>query len=98
MTAQDRIYWRTPAYRSAVAHPYHVSAWAGLTDHEPTTVGFQTEDEARRFASLRPEPLIDLVSRDAGRVIACRRQLDHPTMTRQACPEWGRDDFPETRP
>lgn len=70
-------YYATGAYRSAVAHPYHVSTYRGWADHHPLVVGFQTEDEARAYAAGRPEPLIDLVQRDCG-VIAARRMLRHP--------------------
>ena len=79
-------YYRTAAYRSAVAHPFHVSTYTGWSDHEPTVVGFQTEAEARAYAAGRPEPLIDLVKRDAG-VIAARRRFGLHTFAY-------RDDFP----
>ena len=71
-------YQQSPAYRSAVAHPFHVSLYAGWSDHDGLTVGFQTEEEARSFAASRPEPLVDLVRRDGG-VIAQRRMVAHPT-------------------
>ena len=83
------IYQQSPAYRSAVAHPYHVSLYAGWADHVGLTVGFQTEEEARSFAASRPEPLIDLVRRDGG-VIAQRRLI--ALSTRYVDPI---DDFPQ---
>lgn len=79
------------AYRSAVAHPYHVSAYRSWDDHDPTVVGFQTEAEARSFAVGRPEPLIDLVQRDCG-VIAARRLV--PFMDHRI-DFIARDDFPQ---
>ena len=89
------IYQQSPAYRSAVAHPYHVSLYAGWADHVGLTFGFQTEEEARSFAASRPEPLIDLVRRDHG-VIAARRMV-RPMMAPHAMrePFVGRDDFPQ---
>lgn len=85
---------RTAAYRSAVAHPFHVSTYTGWADHEPTVVGFQTEAEARAYASGRPEPLIDLITRD-GMVLAVRRMV-RPMLAPHAMrePFVGRDDFP----
>lgn len=88
-------YYRTGAYRSAVAHPYHVSTYRDWSAADPTTVvGFQTENEARAYAAGRPEPLIDLVQRDCG-VIAARRML-RPMLAPHAErePFVGRDDFP----
>jgi hypothetical protein len=79
-------YYATGAYRSAVAHPYHVSTYQSWADHDPFVVGFQTEAEARAYAAGRPEPLIDLVQRDVG-VIAARRAFGAHTFTY-------RDDFP----
>lgn len=67
-----RPYYAEAAYRSAVAHPYHVSAYRDWSSAAPVTVGFQTEAEARAFAASRPEPIIDLVERDRG-VIGTRR-------------------------
>lgn len=72
-------YYATAAYRSAIAHPFHVSAWLDWRA-DPVTVGFGTEAEARGFATSRPEPIIDLVRRDHG-VIAWRRMLAHPSTT-----------------
>ena len=83
------IYQQSPAYRSAVAHPFHVSLYADWSDHDGLTVGFQTEEEARSFAASRPEPLIDLVRRDGG-VIAQRRLI--ALSTRYVDPI---DDFPQ---
>jgi hypothetical protein len=82
-------------YISAVAHPYYVTTFPDWRAYNGVTVGFQTEAEARRFASLRPENLIDLVRRGSG-VIATRRLVAHPldpnrdTFT-------PRDDFPDVR-
>ena len=88
-------YYRTAAYRSAVAHPFHVSAFADWSEATvPVTVGFQTEAEARAFASMRPEPIIDLARKGDG-VIAVRRMIDHPLLPGLASMH---DDFPETRP
>lgn len=84
-------YYATAAYRSAVAHPYHVSTYADWSSADPTTVvGFQTETEARAYASGRPEPLIDLVQRDCG-VIAARRMVPFMDHRIDFMP---RDDFP----
>lgn len=92
---------RIAAYESAVAHPFHVHAYTDWADHDGTHVGFQTEAEARSFASMRPEPLIDLVQRESGRVrpggdvIASRRLVPHPLAhDRMFVPH---DDFPDTR-
>lgn len=84
---------RIRAYESAVAHPYHVSAYRDWSVGNGVTVGFQTEAEARSFAAGRPEPLIDLARRGEG-VIAVRRLQPHPLMrsTRGWAP---RDDFPQ---
>ena len=88
-------YYRTAAYRSAVAHPYFVSAYADWSESTPpVTVGFQTEAEARAFASLRSEPIIDLVRKGDG-IIAVRRLLDHPMMPGLSSMH---DDFTEARP
>lgn len=85
-------YWRTPAYRAAVRMPYHVSMFASWSS-DPTTVGFVYEDEARTFASLRPEPIIDLVRRNVG-ILGARRMLAHPS---GALVDFLFDDFPDTR-
>lgn len=82
--------YRTPAYRSAIAHPYHVSTFADWSiDADGVTVGFLTEHDARAFAASRPEPLIDLVRRNDG-MIAQRRMLAHSEGTFVP-----RDDFPQ---
>lgn len=89
-------YYETAEYRAAVSCPFHVSLYADW-HADPTTVGFQSEAEARAFASIRPEPLVDLVQRERyhdGRrweqgVIAVRRMMPwHGT-------DWvaPRDDF-----
>ncbi len=86
-------YYRTAAYRSAVAHPYHVHLYRDWSDHSPVVVGFQTEAEARAFAVSRPEPIIDMVQRDCG-MVAARRMFVHPaTPTAVFTPS---DDFPQT--
>lgn len=83
-------YYETGAYRSAVAHPFHVQCYASWEEHDPTvTVGFQTEEEARSFAASRPEPIIDLARRDVG-CIAQRRAIAHPRNPFSNV----RDDFP----
>lgn len=75
------------ARKSATEHPFYVKAWTSWADHDPLTVGFQAEADARAFAAGRPEPLIDLVKRETyangrptggGNVIAARRMLAHP--------------------
>lgn len=81
-------YYTTPGYLSAVAHPFHVSLYADWYS-DPTTVGFQAEDDARAFAQSRPEPIIDLVQRGRG-VIGSRRMLAHPAGIHTE-----RDDFPQ---
>jgi hypothetical protein len=85
--------------------PYIVTTYPDWTPGNGTSVGFQTEQEARRFASLRPEPLIDLIATEyrgegasrrptgGGRVIATRRMHGHPAMP--GCHT--HDDFPDTR-
>jgi hypothetical protein len=94
-TPDGRPYYVQPGYRSAVAHPFHVSCYRDWSAAAPVTVGFQTEAEARRFASMRPEPIIDLVKRDAG-IIARRRMATHPHPCRPIAAYYG-DDFPDTR-
>jgi hypothetical protein len=91
----DRPYYAEPAYRSAVAHPFHVSCYRDWSSAAPVTVGFQTEAEARAFASMRPEPIIDLVERDRG-PIAARRMRSHPHPCKPIAAYY-RDDFPDTR-
>lgn len=74
------------ARANALAHPYLVGlypTWAH--DVEPLIVGFQTEAEARDFASMRPEPIIYLIDRAASRIIGSRVQ------------QFGVDDFPDQR-
>jgi hypothetical protein len=96
---------RLAAYNTVMAMPYRVSAYTSWYDHTGTHVGFQTEAEARRFASLRPEPIIDLSVREdyasgrptgGGNMLATRRLVAHPAMSadRTFIP---RDDFPDTR-
>jgi hypothetical protein len=46
-------------YAYARTHPYSVSAYTGWGDAAGTHVGFQNLSEAQRFASLRPEPIIE---------------------------------------
>lgn len=86
---------RMAAYAAAVAHPYHVSTFPDWRAHNGVAVGFQSEAEARRFASLRPENLIDLVAKGRG-VIAARRLIPHPDDPN--ADTWRAfDDFPDTR-
>ena len=77
----------------ARTHPYSVSAYASWSDHIGTHVGFASLSEAQRFASLRPEPIIDLVARGHG-TYQSRRMVAHP-----ASPEMRlHDHFPDLRP
>lgn len=95
---------RLAAIKSAMAHPFRVQAWPSWDAHGGIVVGFQTEAEARRFASLRPESLIDLSVREdyasgrptgGGNMLATRRLVPHPAMSDRTFV--ARDDFPDTR-
>ena len=73
------MYYETKAWAAAVKAPFHATAYADWSHHEPVFAGFETREEAEAWARSRPEPLIDLVQRNLG-VIACRRVLQHPAV------------------
>lgn len=80
------------ARASARQHPFFVDLYDDWSDHDPVTVGFQSIQDARRFAASRPEPIIDLVRRGTG-VRAVRRMIPHPAAAIGTFVE--RDDFPQ---